>query len=126
MSDDSTPTGSQGAGSTDTSAGSCPSGVIVGLNDVVMAVGELTSRQIRDLIRVSTEGIAGITSCGCDGGRCGCFGSDCPCNKVHNDKEDIVSLPEFLKVRQEALANLRAQLAGFEADDEKIKQLGGG
>ena len=43
---------------------------------------------------------------------------------MHNDKEDIVSLPEFLQVRQEALASLRAQLASFEADDAKIKQLG--
>ena len=124
MSDDSTPTAGQG-----TEPVAAAGARAVRRDRRVERRGdgrrELTSRQIRDLIRVSTEGIAGITSCGCDGGRCGCFGSDCPCNKVHNDKEDIVSLPEFLKVRQEALANLRTQLAGFEADDEKIKQLGG-
>jgi hypothetical protein len=98
---------------------------IVSLNDVVLAVGELTSRQIRELVKVSVEGIAGVTSCGCDGGRCGCFGSDCPCNKVNSGFEDVVSLPEFLKEREQVLAGLRKQLQAFEADDAAIKRLEG-
>lgn len=97
--------------------------LVVSLNDLAMTVETLTSSHIRDLIRAQAGALDKIAACGCDGGRCGCFGSDCPCNKVHNDKEDLVSFPEFLRAREAKIEELRKELENLRVAERDLDRL---
>jgi len=82
---------------------------IVALNEVGQLITALQSGELRAQLRL----IAGLAA-DCDI-RCGCNTRDCACNGAVSSRFfDEVSLPEFERVQQARIADLKAQLARLE------------
>ena len=108
-----------------TEARAAQSVAMVSLNDLAVAITTLTSQNLKQLILASKGVDLGkVAGCGCDvGGDCGCFGSNCPCNKLHSDISDVVSIDMFLRQRESEILRLRQELQALELTDQQISRI---
>lgn len=87
---------------------------VVSLNDLALVVSQLTSRSIKQLLKVSNglpieEAVTG----GCDGQDCGCYGSKCDCNTVSSSPSPSL-VESFLKERESNIADLKKRIEALE------------
>ena len=81
---------------------------MVSLNEVTSLITALKSSELRAVL-----GAAGLAA-DCDV-RCGCNSRDCGCHgSVSSSFIDEVSDPEFQKMRQQRIADLKTQIARLE------------
>ena len=84
---------------------------VVSLNEVTNLLSALRSDELRQIL-----GRGGLAA-DCDI-RCGCNTRDCGCHgSVSSSIIDEVSFPEFQRMREERVAELKAQLSRLEATD---------
>lgn len=104
-----------------------PSVTMVSLNELAVAINTLTSQHLKQLIQASNGiDLGKVAGCGCDqGGDCGCFGSNCPCNKLHSDISDTVSIDMFLRQRESEILRLRHELQALQISEEQVERLKG-
>jgi hypothetical protein len=96
---------------------------VVSLNELTLAIDKLTSQRLRDILKAQSGNLDQVANCGCDKADCGCFGSNCPCNKLHEGIEDIYSIDQFVRFREDRIAELRRQLEDLQVDEEDINRL---
>jgi hypothetical protein len=90
-----------------------PRPAILSLNDVADLITNLRSGDLRAAVLGSA--VASLRP-DCDA-RCGCNTRDCNCNgNVSKKILDDISFPEFQRMRQQRMTELREQLARLESE----------
>jgi len=86
---------------------------IAKLNDVADILGQLDTGKLREIINLGRSKFNPVA--GCDS-ECGCRGGMCGCNGVvsSNTRFDVISLPEFMELRNARLNELKKEMARLE------------